>query len=245
MPENEAKPPLLHWTFFVHLWTLTGVALAVYALERIFQNDFDTAARCLVFILVIDFTDGTLARGFKVKERMPLIDGAIIDYIHDLVGLTFVPMVFYHRVGLFLPEFSLPLVIAATCAAVLKYSMKENLLKLGYSIGAPPIFISVFLCYFLQLPQLWSTIYAAFILFMTLLPFRLPITSIVTTHWKFGWKSITNYLFALSVIPILIMLKNTPPVILWILFANIMFQITVMPLLLSCGVVKPGFDREY
>src|SRR5262249_45607335 len=83
-----------YWTFVVHLWTLTGLAFAAFALKATIEGDFDNAARLLIGVLLVDFTDGTLARLLQVKKRMPLISGEVIDYIHDLVGLTMVPMFF-------------------------------------------------------------------------------------------------------------------------------------------------------
>lgn len=242
---GTSSPTILHWTFFVHLWTLSGIAFAAIALETLFDKDFDTAARFLLLILVVDFTDGTLARLFRVKERMRLISGEIIDYIHDLVGLTFVPMFFFYKAGVFLPQFAFPLVVVATCAATLKYAMKPNLLALGYSVGAPPIFLSIILFYFLDLPQWSATAYAIALIFFVLSPVRFPITSLMTTHWKPGWQSITNYLVMFSAAPILMDLKHAPRFFFWILLANVFAQLTVFPLLLRLGSITPGFRRQY
>ena len=238
-------PVFLHWTFLVHLWTLAGIVFAAVALKAIFEGAMDTGARFLLLIPIVDFTDGTLARLLKVKERMPLISGEIIDYIHDLLGLTFVPMFFFYKANVFLPEFAFPLVVLATCAATLKYSMKPNLLSLGYSIGAPPIFLSIILFYFLGLPRWSATLYAAALILLVMLPIRFPITSMVTTHWKPGWQSITNYLVFLCAIPVLLWLKDAPKVIYWSLLVNVFIQLTVLPVLLKCGIVKAGFKRRY
>jgi phosphatidylcholine synthase len=234
-----------HWTFVVHLWTLTGLAFAALALKAILEEDFDTAARLLIGVLLVDFTDGTLARLLRVKERMPLISGEVIDYIHDLVGLTFVPMIFFWKVGLFLAPFAFPLVVAATLAATLKYGMKAASLRLGYSVGAPPVFFSIFLCYFLDVGPVVSTLYAAGLLVLVLLPVRFPITSLMTTHWQPGWQSSTNYLVALFAVPVLLWLRQAPPVLYWLLLASVLLQIAVFPWLLRAGVLEPGFRRRF
>jgi phosphatidylcholine synthase len=240
-------PPvrLYHWTFFVHLWTLTGIAFAAFALRAVMEGRFDSAARFLIGILLVDFTDGTLARQLEVKKKMPLISGEIIDYIHDVIGLTFVPMIFFWKAGLFVEPLGFPLAVAATLAATLKYGMKASLLGLGYSIGAPPIFFSILLCYFLGLGPVVTTLYALALLVMVLAPLRFPITSLVTTHWQPGWQSITNYMVFLFAIPVLVWLQSAPKVLYWLLFANILVQMTVFPLLLKTGVVKAGFRRRY
>jgi phosphatidylcholine synthase len=244
-PVEQGRPRVYHWTFVVHLWTLCGLAFAAFALKATFGGDLDTAARLLIGVLLVDFTDGTLARLLRLKERMPLISGEVIDYIHDLVGLTFVPMVFLWRAGLLLEPFGFPLVVGATLAATLKYGMKAQLLRLGYSVGAPPVFFALLLCYLLQLGPLVSTLAAAGLLLLVLAPVRFPITSLVTTHWQPGWQSITNYLVALSALPALLWLRQAPRAIYWLLLINVMVQLTVFPLLLRMGVLRPGFVRRF
>jgi phosphatidylcholine synthase len=241
------KPALriYHWAFLVHLWTLTGLAFAVFALKATMEGEFDTAARLLIGVLLVDFSDGTFARWLRVKERMPLIAGEVIDYIHDLVGLTLVPMVFFWKAGLFVEPWGFPLAVVATLSATLKYGMKASVLRLGYSIGAPPIFFSIFLCYFLELGPLVSTLYAAGLIVLTLLPVPFPITSLVTTHWQPGWQSITNYLVTLCVLPVLFWLREAPKAIYWLLLVNVVLQVTVFPLLLRAEILKPGFNRRF
>jgi hypothetical protein len=154
-------------------------------------------------------------------------------------------MVFFWKVGLFSEPYGFFLVAAATLAATLKYGMKTSLLKLGYSIGAPPIFMSIFLLYFLELGPVVITIYTAALIALVLLPFRFPITSLVTTHWQPGWQSITNYLIFLFVVPILIWLEQAPKAMYWLLLANILIQVMIFPILLKTGVLTPGFRRRF
>jgi phosphatidylcholine synthase len=244
-PAAPRPPRIYHWTFVVHLWTLTGLVFATWALKETIEGNLDPAARLLLAVLLVDFSDGTLARVLRVKERMPLISGEVIDYIHDLVGLTFVPMIFFWKAGLFLEPFGFPLAVAATLSATLKYGMKASVLRLGYSLGAPPIFFSIFLCYFLALGPLVSTLYASGLVLLVLLPVRFPITSLVTTHWQPGWQSLTNYLVALFALPIMVWLREAPRWLFWLLLANILLQVTLFPLLLKTGVLKPGFSRRY
>jgi len=129
-------------------------------------------------------------------------------------------------------------------AASWKYSRKESFLRDGYSVGAPPIFFSLFLFYFLQLPPIFATLYTVALILLVVSPIKYPITSLVTTHWKLGYKSLTNYLTAIFFIPIIIMLKDAPVVIYWLMLANIMLQLFVYPILLSRRVIQPVFDRN-
>jgi len=231
--------------FLVHLWTLSGLALSMGGIFALFHNQNDLAARLIFFPIVIDFTDGTLARRFRVKERIPLVSGEYIDMITDVVSLTFVPMVFFWRNGVFLPHLGIPICLLAAMTCSLKYSMKENVLRQGFSLGSTPIFFSIFLFYFLGLDPLWPTLYTAVLIVLCLAPIKYPITSLVTTHWKFGWKSLTNYGTFIAFIPIMVWLEDTWPPILWGLLVLILFQLTIYPILMKMGIlVKPGFDRS-
>jgi phosphatidylcholine synthase len=230
--------------YFPHVWTLTGLAFAALALIALFEGRCQTAARLCLLVLLVDRTDGTLARRLKVKDKFPGTSGEILDIITDLVGLTFVPMMLFLREGLFLPGFGAPLFVAASMAASWKYSRKETFLSKGYSVGAPPIFFSVFLFYFLDLPPVYPTVYTAVLVGLCLSPIRYPVTSLVTTHWRPGYKSITNYLTAIFFVPAFVLLKSAPPVIYWVMLSALALQLFVYPVLLGCGVMKPVFDRR-
>jgi phosphatidylserine synthase len=227
-----------------HILTLVGLAFAALAMMAIFDGRYDMAARFSLLVLLIDRFDGTLSRKFDLKRRLPGISGESLDMITDLVGLTFVPMMLFYRTGLFLPGAGEILVVAAAVTASFKYSRKENFLAAGYSVGAPPIFFSVFLFYFLELPPIYPTLYVIMLVGLCLSSIRYPITCLVTTHWKFGYKSITNYLTTLFFIPVFIMLQSAPKVIYWIMLAQIGVQLLVYPALLSIGRIKPVFDRN-
>jgi phosphatidylcholine synthase len=228
-----------------HIITLTGLALAALAAMAIIEDRFDAAARFSLMVYFVDRIDGTLARKLKVRERFPNMSGEVLDIITDLVGLTLVPMLLFWRSELFIPDAGPILVCAATAAASWKYSRKESFLQRGYSLGAPPIFFSVFLFYFLQLPPIYPTVYTIILIMLVVSPVKYPITGLVTTHWQPGYKSIEGYLTAVFFIPVFIMLGDAPAVIYWLMLINILIQLLVYPALLARGVIKPVFDRTY
>lgn len=230
--------------FLVHLWTLSGLAFSMGGLFALFSGQEQLAARLIFFPIVIDFTDGTLARRYRIKEKVPLVAGEALDMITDVISLTFVPLVFFWRTGGFLPGYGAPLCLVAAMTCSLKYAMKEQVLRQGYSIGSTPIFFSVFLFYFLALDPIWATLYTAVLIVLCLAPIRYPITSLVTTHWKFGWKSITNYATFVAFVPVMIWLRDTWRPLLWALLVMILVQLYLYPVLLKVGVLKPGFDRS-
>ncbi|PWB75589.1 hypothetical protein C3F09_02150 [candidate division GN15 bacterium] len=231
--------------YFPHVLTLIGLGFAAAALMSVFDGNFDTAARFSLLVLAVDRLDGTLARKLKVKEKFPGTSGEVLDIITDLVGLTFVPMMLFRQTGLFLPGIGSALVAGAAIAASWKYSRKEQFLQNGYSVGAPPVFFSLFIFYFLHLPQVFPTIYAAALIALTVAPVRYPINCLVTTHWQPGYKSIINYLTTLFFVPVFIWLDAAPAFIYWIMLGAMIVQLFVNPVLLQAGILKPVFDRKY
>lgn len=234
-----------HAAFLVHVLTLSGLALAFGGIVLAARSEFDWAARLLLGVLIIDHLDGTLARTFRVKDKFPEVSGETVDLVTDVVGLTFAPMFFFYQTGLFLPGWALPVCLGGVMTSSLKYAMKHRTLQQGYALGAPPVYFSLFLFYFLKIPAIWTTLYVVGLTALCLLPIRYPITSIITTHWRPGWQSVTNYLSFLAMPVALVWLDRGPGIIYWILLANVLVQLLVMPVLLAARVIRPGFRRVY
>ena len=69
----------------------------------IFNGDYRTAFLLMVVAIVVDATDGTLARLARVKEATPNFDGARLDDIVDYLTFVFIPALLLYRAGL-LPD---------------------------------------------------------------------------------------------------------------------------------------------
>lgn len=236
---------LLSWRFLIHLWTLAGLGFAMLAAQAVVRGDPSTAIRWLLLVLVVDHTDGTLARRFGVRSRIPSVSGETLDLVTDVVGLTFVPMLFCWRAGVFLPGWGSSLALGAAVTCSFKYAMKARILEDGVSRGAPPAFFSVLLFWLLDLPPVWATAYTASLIALCWLPVRYPITSLVTTHWKPGFESLINYLAFAAVIPALLWLRDGPAPLYLALLALMLFHLFLAPLLLATGRIRPGFRRVY
>jgi phosphatidylcholine synthase len=89
----------------VHLYTASGAVLAFAATAEVGSAHPDPRRVFLLLTaaVLVDATDGTLARLWDVKRWMPAIDGRIIDDIVDYLTYTFVPLLLIWRMG-WLPE---------------------------------------------------------------------------------------------------------------------------------------------
>jgi len=77
----------------VHVYTALGVVLAALIVMAAWDGDQVKALWLALAALVIDGTDGTLARTVAVKAHVPWFDGAMLDNIVDYLTYAFAPMI--------------------------------------------------------------------------------------------------------------------------------------------------------
>jgi phosphatidylcholine synthase len=80
---------LIAW--LAHLYTATGAVLAFLAARAVFLDDYRAAFSWLALQIVVDATDGALARRVQVSTRLPWFNGAKLDDITDYLTYVFVP----------------------------------------------------------------------------------------------------------------------------------------------------------
>ncbi|KRF06507.1 CDP-diacylglycerol O-phosphatidyltransferase [Nocardioides sp. Soil777] len=83
----------------VHLYTATGVAVAFLTVVAVIEGDTVEALWLGLVAMVVDGTDGMLARHLQVKKRVPWFDGALLDNIVDYLTYAFTPMVLLWSAG--------------------------------------------------------------------------------------------------------------------------------------------------
>jgi phosphatidylcholine synthase len=95
----------------VHLYTASGVVLAFLIVLAAIQGDALQALWFGLAALVIDSTDGMLARRFRVSETLPWFDGRRLDDIVDYLTFVFAPILLLWS-GNYLPGGTSGLVLA-------------------------------------------------------------------------------------------------------------------------------------
>jgi phosphatidylcholine synthase len=98
-PKPTAIQSIAAWS--VHAFTASGAVLGVMALQEIEHKHWRIFFVLLAAAVAIDAFDGTLARWFRVKERVPSIDGALLDNIVDYFTYVLVPAAFVLQGGYF------------------------------------------------------------------------------------------------------------------------------------------------
>lgn len=87
----------------VHAYTALGVVLALLMVHMSYAGEVEIVLWLFLAAMVIDGSDGFLARRFRVKEVVPGFDGALLDNIIDYITYAFAPMVLLWSAG-YLPE---------------------------------------------------------------------------------------------------------------------------------------------
>jgi phosphatidylcholine synthase len=77
--------------WLVHLYTASGALFAFFSLNFVIQYRYRQAFFCLALSVVVDATDGMLARRVGVASRLPWFNGDTLDNIVDYLTYVFVP----------------------------------------------------------------------------------------------------------------------------------------------------------
>jgi phosphatidylcholine synthase len=163
--------PILPW--IAHFYTATGTVWALLATAMTFAHNFRSAFIFLVVATFVDSTDGVLARAFKVKERLPQFDGALLDNIIDYMTYVFVPALIVWQANLVPVPFPV-------CAAMLlssAYGFANTAAKVNtgdhFFTGFPSYWnIVVVYLYILQLPQIANAAILAVLAILVFVPIR-------------------------------------------------------------------------
>jgi phosphatidylcholine synthase len=134
-PVHSRGQKLLAYT--VHLYTAMGLLCSALIAADIVQQNYRRAFLWMIVAVLIDATDGTFARKFRVKEVVPHIDGRKLDDIVDYINYTFLPLLMIGAAG-WLPSpswlwASIPLV--ASVFAFVHTGAKEE--ANGFFLGFP------------------------------------------------------------------------------------------------------------
>lgn len=156
-PPPTAPRPYPVWrvvaAWLVHLYTGTGLLVNMFALlHALFRRpNFSLFAKLNWLAILIDATDGTLARAVDVKRVAPTYDGAMLDNIIDFQTFAVLPAL---AVTVFeiVPGVGLQYALAAAVLLASGYQFCQTLAKTSEAfVGFPSYWnIVVFYVYYLR-----------------------------------------------------------------------------------------------
>jgi phosphatidylcholine synthase len=86
-------------SWLVHAYTASGLVLAFLMVIAVMEGDTVRGLWLFLVAMLVDGTDGMLARWVQVKRHVPWFDGALLDNIVDYITYAFLPMVLLWSAG--------------------------------------------------------------------------------------------------------------------------------------------------
>jgi phosphatidylcholine synthase len=208
---------ILAW--LVHFYTALGAIVGFFSLLAIEQDSFRGAFFLMALAVVIDATDGTLARMARVKELIPWFDGNLLDEIVDYLNFVLAPCFLLIHARLLPPEDSLWLASLPLLASAYGFCQKNAKTADHFFLGFPSYWnIVVFYFYVLKTP-LWVN--AFLIIALSVLVFA-PIKFIYPSRSP-RFRAQTNIFGALWGAVVLYMIHRLPQNARGLAFASLFF----------------------
>jgi phosphatidylcholine synthase len=123
--------------WLVHLYTASGVVLALLATRAVIESNYRAAFFWLWVQVVVDSTDGALARTARVSQRLPWFDGAKLDEIVDYLTYVFVPALCVWRALLVPDRWAIPIASAMLLSSAYGFNRTDSKTSDHYFTGFP------------------------------------------------------------------------------------------------------------
>jgi phosphatidylcholine synthase len=173
----------------VHCYTASGVLFALAGAMELSAAAPDPRRVFLALIaaVLVDATDGTLARRWEVKRVLPAIDGRTIDDIVDYLTYTFVPLLLIWRMG-WVPEPRALWIAPALVASLFGFAntgAKDE--AGGFFLGFPSYWniVAFYAGYFHRYWGPWvNAVLLLFLAVLTVLPVRFLYPNLAPRPWR-------------------------------------------------------------
>src|SRR3712207_1553200 len=135
----------------VHLFTASGVVLALLSLDAVLEGRGRDALLWLFAAMVVDGIDGTFARWARVKERLPRINGDVLDLVIDYITWVFIPALIIWQSGVLPDGLALPLAALILLSSLYVFARRDMKTEDGYFRGFPAMW-NIVAFYFVVAP---------------------------------------------------------------------------------------------
>lgn len=222
-------PPYTAW--LVHLYTASSAVVALLATRAIFEYRLRDSFLWLAAAIVIDASDGVLARAARVSQRLPWFNGAKLDDIVDYLTYVFVPAVIVWRVLLVPDAWAVPVAGAMLLSSAYGFNREDAKTSDHFFTGFPSYWnIVVFYLYVMRTPQPVNTIVLLALAVMVFVPIRYVYPSRTPV-----WRTVTVALGLAWGITLLVMLWQLPAVSPRLLWGSLVFPAYYVILSIAVG----------
>ncbi|MEO5853013.1 MAG: CDP-diacylglycerol O-phosphatidyltransferase [Nocardioides sp.] len=170
----------------VHAYTATGSVLALLMVHYSYRGEVETVLWLFLAAMVVDGTDGFLARRVRVKDVLPGFDGALLDNIVDYMTYTLAPMALLWGNG-FLPDGPLGGLLAAIplLASCYQFCRSDAKTDDHFFLGFPSYWNVV--AFYVIATSLGTTTTALILVFFTIMVF-VPIKYVYPSRTEPMWQ---------------------------------------------------------
>jgi phosphatidylcholine synthase len=200
--------------WLVHLYTASGALFAFFSLNQVIQDRYREAFFWLALSVLVDATDGALARRVQVSARLPWFNGETLDNIVDYLTYVFVPAFIVWHVPLVPDRWGVVVPCAMLLSSVYGFSREDAKTADHFFTGFPSYWnIVVFYLYLAA----WSMpVNAAVLLALAILvfvpvryvyPSRTPVLRSLTVGLGIMW--------GVLLVVMLWRMPAVPPVVFW------------------------------
>jgi phosphatidylcholine synthase len=123
--------------WLVHAYTGIGALLAFIAAQAAIARDFRTSFLWLFAAVLVDSTDGILARAARVHDRLPHFPGHKLDDIVDYLTFVFVPGIIVWQANLVPAPMTIPVVAAMLLSSLFGFVSEDAKTEDHFFTGFP------------------------------------------------------------------------------------------------------------
>lgn len=223
----------------VHVYTAAGAVLAFLMVVTAVDGQVTAALWLFLAAMVIDGTDGLLARRLRVKEVTPGFDGALLDNIVDYLTYCFAPVVLLWAGG-FLPDGWVGWVVACLplLASTYQFCRADAKTDDHFFLGFPSYWNVV--AFYIVVLELGAGAAAALVVVLSVLvfvPVKYVYPSRTENWWYTNMAATAGWFVAYAVI--VAQFPETSPVALWLSLAYVAFY-ALESLMLTVGSHRLG-----
>lgn len=215
--------------WLVHLYTAASAVLAFLAAQAVIEHRYRNAFFWLAAAVVIDSTDGLLARRLEVSRRLPWFNGAKLDDIVDYMTYVFVPALFVWRALLVPDAWTLPVATAMLVSSAYGFNRADAKTPDHMYTGFPSYWNIV--VFYLFVAGSRPEVNAAILLALAALVF-VPVRYVYPSRTPV-WRPATVALGVVWAVLMLWMLWQVPDVSTWTFRASLIFPVYYVALSLK------------
>jgi len=209
----------LIFAWLVHFYTAVGAVIGLYTILAINESNFRLAFFLMAITIIIDASDGALARAARVKEIIPWFDGALLDNLVDYLNYVIVPCLVLLRAQLLPEQDALWLAALPVLASAYGFCQRDAKTADHFFLGFPSYWNIIVFYLFALKSAIW--INAFLIITLSILVF-VPLRFIYPSRaQRFRYQ--TNILGALWGAAVLHLIYRLPTPPQWLLLASLIF----------------------